>query len=203
MAVCRTSFLSFAKHEAEKQTPCTSAGKNISYSKRRVPVFVPRGHFETFFLATLYPNPLNERWAHSSATCCFYVPCTMHTILVNIQERKTPTIATGLSCFSRIRFLIWEIVQVSIVYEKTTHIWYLMYNHKSILRFMNICIYSVYHRALAIIVSFTLRCLIQINSYKKHKRVIFLNFTERWYFEFIAIVHNALAIYRLQKRSVC
>ena len=91
-------------------------------------------------------------------------------------------------------------------HEKTAYIWY---NHKNILRFKNIFdVYlniSMYHRALAIIDSFTLRCLIQINLYKKHKRFIFLVFSSndgilslsllftQWHLPYIAF----------KKRSVC
>lgn len=84
----------------ERTSPRTSARGCQLQRKTRSRFFAPRGHFETFLPATLYPSPLNERRAHSSATCCFCATCTMRTAaLVNIRRTKTSTIATGFSCF--------------------------------------------------------------------------------------------------------
>lgn len=54
--------------------------------------------FLSQFPATLYSSLLNERSAHSNATCCF---CAALTILVNIRGIKMSTITTGFSCFRR------------------------------------------------------------------------------------------------------
>lgn len=159
----------------KNRPPDTSAGKNIGYSKRRVPVFAPRGHFETLFLATLYPNPLNERRAHSSATCCFYVPCAMRTILVNIQGRKTSTITTGLSCFFEVAFSCWRgCSSFHRTWKNYTNV-YLMYSPEykiscisKILEYIQ-CIIDL----LESIIFSILLCA------EKHKGYILPNFTER------------------------